>query len=222
MKKTLSSILICLAISMTSFAGGYVPEPHPANEFNLSYGRASLPSIAMVVGGSFATVFTFGLATMDRFWTTGTVTAGYYRYLNNHVALGGDVIYERLCLEMRSYSGKDENGNALYENELTPHPNSFISVVPGVKLPWFNNSHFSMYSKLNAGFAVAYSPRVVTTEEGSDGQPEENVSEASTDFTYAIQFSPIGMDFGGQSFRGFIELGLGMQGLICGGIKYAF
>ena len=50
-----------------------------------------------------------------------------------------------------------------------------------------------------------------------------NQSEDTKDnFAFAFQVTPIGMDFGGESFRGFAELGLGMQGLVNVGIRWLF
>lgn len=38
----------------------------------------------------------------------------------------------------------------------------------------------------------------------------------------AAQISPVGLEFGGIGFRGFIEGGLGTQGVIVAGPKYRF
>ena len=222
MKRILLATIACLALSSTLFAGNYVPEQRPENELSVSYGVVSVPAFAFAIGGVFATAFTFGLATMDDMTDSGTFGIEYFHFFNNHVAVGGIATFENCCLKMKSYTGKDAEGKATYNNKLTPHPAYFITLMPEVKLPWFNLPHFGMYSKLAAGAWMQYSPEVVDMVEGSDGQPTRDVTPSSTDFGFAAQVNPIGMDFGGRQHRGFIELGWGLQGLIMGGYRFAF
>lgn len=222
MKRLVASALACLALSATLSAGNYVPEQRPANEISVSYGLVSIPDFAFAFGGVMATAFTFGLAAMDDLTVTGTFGLEYFHYFNNHVAVGGITTFENCCLKMKSYTGKDADGNATYNHKLTPHPSYFISLMPEVKLPWFNLPHFGMYSKIAAGAWLQYSPEVVDMVEGSDGQPAQDVTPASSDFGFSAQVNPIGMDFGGRQHRGFLEIGWGLQGLIMGGYRFEF
>ncbi len=82
--------------------------------------------------------------------------------------------------------------------------NNFISIMPAFSYHWFVRDNFRMYSKVGIGAMV-------------------NISQSSKPtYSYAFQASPIGADFGSQSFRGFLEAGIGFQGLLHGGIRFRF
>ena len=201
MKRFALIILVCLlAFPDANAQSEWAPHRLP-DEINVSYGLVSIPSFAMVLGGALGTVFTFGLAKMDEFGTTGAISVGYYKYLTDHFAVGGDLCYERLLLGFAGYTG-----DSTYENKLTPNHSTFYSVMPGIKLSWFNREHFGMYSKLNAGAFLQTS---------SQGESD------STNFSFGFQVDPIAMEFGGMSFRGFVEAGIGMEGLVKAGVRYA-
>ncbi len=204
------------------FAGNYEPELRPNNELSVSYGRVTIPSFAFFLGGVLGTAFSFGLAAMDEYSTTGCISAGYYNYLNNHIAIGCDASFECVSLSMKGYSGKDESGKATYENKMDPNLNTFLAVMPGVKLPWFNRKRLSIYSKLNAGAMMQFTPETIEYKESADGHPEPDLIAAKSSITFACQIDPIGMEFGGTSFRGFLEAGIGMEGLVKLGLKRSF
>ena len=82
----------------------------------------------------------------------------------------------------------------------------YYTVMPAVKYNWLNKSGFSMYSKAAIG---------LTVDSQSGGR------ESKTEVLFNWQASLIGMDFGG-AFRGFVELGMGEQGIILGGLRYKF
>ena len=82
----------------------------------------------------------------------------------------------------------------------------YYTVMPAVKYNWLNKSGFSMYSKAAVG---------LTVDSQSGGR------ESKTEVLFNWQASLVGMDFGG-AFRGFVELGLGEQGIILGGLRYKF
>lgn len=89
------------------------------------------------------------------------------------------------------------------EGQSSDYTLTVFSAVPTVKLSWFNYEHVGMYSKIGIG---------VSDYVGGDPVHQ---------FTLAFQLSPVCVDFGGAHFRGFVELGYGVQGP-CGGIKYVF
>ena len=83
---------------------------------------------------------------------------------------------------------------------------TYFSVMPAVKYNWLNKSHFSMYSKAAIGPTFA---------------AQSGGSENKTDVVFNWQASLIGMEFG-SAFRGFVELGMGEQGIILAGLRYKF
>lgn len=200
---TAISIFLIVALPMLGQEKGVETKSgdiRPVNEISVSYGVISIPSIANVLAGVFGTAFTGGMAKADKISSTGAISIEYMNYLNSHIAVGGAIVEENTSIIFDSYSGKDEDGNTEYKEGEEQHYN-FLTVMPVVKLPWFYREHFSMYSKLAAGLCVGTS---------------------NGDLSFGAQVSPVGMDFGGKAIRGFAELGIGMQGMILGGLRWSF
>ena len=71
---------------------------------------------------------------------------------------------------------------------------------------WLNRAHVGLYSKLAAGAGLFFA----------------NGSDAKDNISFAFQATPIGVDFGGEQFRGFVEAGVGWQGIVSGGVRWMF
>lgn len=195
-----------------------------ADEFSISYGRASIPGIAMTLGAIFGTVFTFGLAKADSYHASGAIGAEYFHYFGDHFAVGCDFIFEQSRLDFEQYSGKDTDGNSLYRPGSSTS-NMFLSLMPGIKYRWLSNPKFGMFSKLCVGGMMCYSPSYTTIEKTTDSDTgnvatDTVIHDATNSFTYSLQLTLLGMEWGGSHVRGFTELGLGMQGLLIAGIRY--
>ncbi|MBO7139943.1 MAG: hypothetical protein J6W19_05150 [Prevotella sp.] len=85
---------------------------------------------------------------------------------------------------------------------------TYYTLMPAVKYNWLVKSHFGMYSKVAAGITMG-------VESDDDNKKDDTLT------TFNWQASLLGMEFGG-AFRGFVELGLGEQGIILGGLRYKF
>lgn len=83
---------------------------------------------------------------------------------------------------------------------------TFYTFLPAVKYNWLNKTHFSMYSKLGIGLTI-----------GSDS----GIKDSETSSTVNWQVSIMGMEYG-SAFRGFLEFGMGEQGIILAGLRYKF
>ena len=81
-----------------------------------------------------------------------------------------------------------------------------LSAMPLVKFAWLNRAHVGLYSKLAAGAGLFFA----------------NGSDAKDNISFAFQATPIGVDFGGEQFRGFVEAGVGWQGIVSGGVRWMF
>ena len=180
-----------------SVASATIPENR--NEITVGYGRATIMDLAHVVGGVFATVFTGGYARFDNFTSYGSVNVEYYRVLNKTFSVGGAI----------SWFG----GEADYLNKdnvkVGTSSYSGFAVMPSAKAFWFRKPHVAMYSKLSAGLTLL------------DDYDDESDSH-SFDPYFAAQVSLAGIQFGGERFRGYVELGGGMQGAILVGLSYSF
>lgn len=72
--------------------------------------------------------------------------------------------------------------------------NSYFTLMPAAKFDWLRKSHFGMYSKLAIGATLR-----------SEKYDDESNSELHVNW----QLSLVGIEAGGPTFRGFVELGTG-------------
>lgn len=173
--------------------------PESRNEIMFGYGRVTVVDVAHVVGGVFATAFTAGYARFDNFRSYGSVNLEYYRTLNKTFSVGAAVAwFGGTADELNKENVKI--GNADY---------SGFAVMPAAKAFWFRKPHVAMYSKLAAGVTLL------------DDYDEETDSHSFDPF-FGAQVTLAGVQFGGERFRGFVELGGGMQGLALAGVSFSF
>lgn len=194
------SILISIFTGIESHAQTFVSRQgyeFPANEISLSYGYITVPHIAYAFGGIFGTAFSLGLAKVSEINSTGAVALDYQRYVCRSVAVGAVLAYENCAIRFDSSDG--EGGTIEGERQNS----SIISIMPAAKFQWFNCRNVGMYSKLAAGAMMS-------------------ISKDSSSVGFAFQLSPVCIDFGGCACRGFLEAGLGSQGLVQAGIRYCF
>lgn len=203
--KKFVAFLLALAFALPVVAGNpdkvkkgpvdYQGNPIPANEVSLSYGYLTPIDFGMVLADAFMISFSLGYSSMDNIVFSGAVGAGYYRRVNKTFALGGLLAYEHFSYDTKNKEG-EITSNTKMEN---------FSLLPSAKIFWFERPHVSMYSRFSAGATV------LAANNGSD--PE---------FGFMFHVSPIAIEAGGYNTRGFLELGLGVSGMISGGVKYRF
>ena len=210
--KKLFALIAAMTLTASAFAqktfvsgSGY---EIPANEVSLSVGVLSYPHMVMGFGGILASAFTAGNAEIDACNTVGAYSFEYMRYVHPHVAVGGIVTYEACRLKMVNKDGTPQDS----------HWQHFMSAIPAVKFPWFSKEHVSMYSKAALGLMADVNEAYSTTD--SNGEVEETPS--CLNISLGFQVTPVGIDFGGRSFRGFVETGFGVSGLVLGGLRYCF
>lgn len=162
------------------------------NEIALSYGQVSFPQTVYVLGEVFGAVFSLGHFAPKDTKFFGQFGLEYTNWVGNWVGLG-------------AIATADYMTSTVNDGQSADYKMFVVSAVPTVKLSWFNYEHVGMYSKIGAG---------VSDFIGLD-------SEQQNQFVFAFQLSPVCVDFGGSSFRGFVELGYGVQGP-CAGIKCIF
>ena len=166
----------------------------PVNDLHINYGYFTITQTAAVLGGVFATAFSGGNADLERITSTGNITVGYEHRINNWLWLGGELGGEKETL----YMGKDDSG-AVDKSDIT----SFC-VLATAKANWLRREHFAMYSKVRLG--AMYLPTNGTSEK----------------LAFSPHISPVAFEAGSQSALGFLELGLGVQGVIIGGVRFRF
>lgn len=91
--------------------------------------------------------------------------------------------------------------------------NSFHTICPSFKYNWYNYNFITLYSRLNAGVAIA-------TSKASFMDAKAHPAEATrTKAFFMYQVSPIGIELGRQ-VAGFVEAGFGHMGTVMAGIRY--
>ena len=195
--KKFVALLLCLTFAF----GGYAKNDHDKNELTLTYGQITVPQFAYLFGGVLGAAFSLGHFTFDNTRLVGAAGLEYVHYVNNWLGFGGLVLCDYMSADAYSVASdgtKTPNGKYKF---------GFASAMPVMKFAWLNRAHVGLYSKLAAGVGYVF-------DNGSE-DPKSN-------FTFSGQLTPIGFEFGGESFRGFLEAGLGMQGLVCGGVRWLF
>lgn len=193
-------ILICLASAIFICLSGVSAKAQDfRNEIMFGYGRVTVVDVAHVVGGVFATAFTAGYARFDSFRSYGSANLEYYRVLNKTFFVGATLSW---------FGGTADELNK--DNEPVGKADySGFAVMPAAKAFWFRKPHVAMYSKLAAGITLL------------DDYDDENGSHSFDPF-FGGQVTLAGVQFGGGRFRGFVELGGGMQGLVLAGLSVSF
>lgn len=187
--------LLLILLLLVSFTAKTEAQPYK-NEISLTYSTFTVPQGVYIFGGVFGAVFSLGHFTFDHTVMSGALGVEYTRWVNHWFGYGGAVFGEFMTADAYSV---DDDGNKTPNGKFNM---AFASVTPTVKFMWFNHPHFGMYSKLGAGVCMGLSsePSVIPS----------------------VQVSPVCMEFGGDSWRGLIEIGVGMQGIITAGVKKSF
>lgn len=142
--------------------------------------------------------------------------AEYLYHFNKHLAVGLSAGYARVGKQelwdtswvMDPYNPSDSYPSDKHVNLKT----STIFVMPTLKFTWYNNHHFAFYSR--GGLGGQY----YKLDAKSVDYPERHESHLKLSY----QFSPIGIEVGGDLIRFFTELGYGKQGVFNMGVVTHF
>lgn len=194
MKKAISSLsLLLISILLSPFSKAQ--ETHfteNKQQISVSVGYISVFDIFESI--TFGLISGLTQSEIDEMGSFATINLGYLYNLNKHWAVGAETTYQHFSAKF-----KDTSKDASTINHLT--------IMPAIRVYWFNKPTVAMYSKLCAGGSL------VLSNSGDD---------SSVSGCFAAQLSPIAIEFGKNKIRGFVEAGLGMQGLANAGIRYSF
>ncbi len=195
--KKLIALFMCFVVVSSAFA----KNDKDRNEFSITYGQFTVPQFAYVMGGVFGAMFTVGHFSFENPKMVGAMGVEYVHYVNNWLGFGGAAMCDYMTATALSV---DSDGNKTPNGKFQL---GVASVMPVVKFAWLNRPHVGLYSKLAAGGGYTFT--------GDNADIKDN-------FMFAFQATPFGVDFGGEQFRGFVEAGLGMQGIVSGGVRWLF
>ena len=194
--KKLIALFMCFVVVSSAFA----KNDKDRNEFSIAYGQATIPQFAYVMGEVFGAMFSLGHASFENPHMFGAAGVEYVHYTNDWFGFGGTVLCDYMTAKTVSV---DKDGNKTPNGDFKL---GCLSAMPLVKFAWLNRAHVGLYSKLAAGAGLFFA----------------NGSDAKDNISFAFQATPIGVDFGGERFRGFVEVGIGTQGIANVGVRWLF
>ena len=137
----------------------------------------------------------------------GAIYATYTRRLTKVIGIGATYCYDPRILK---YS---ENGQPICRlNE------SSQTLMFHLKINWLNTKYVNLYSKVGQGIMTwnyhltEYQPHLYQIDMPSN--------DFANRIDYAYQFTPIGVEVGTKQYAGFLQVGIGMEGIICIGFRY--
>lgn len=218
----LAGLLVCSPAAVKAQKNTYY---HTRHEIGVTVGvdgttqlfSGMVNLMEIMVSATVTTAMTGGMATGYYNYgdkkNTPAFSLEYYYHLNKVVGLGGFLGYNGMSRDMLvkwtdNTTGKrhtDKSGEARVRN---------YSIIPTAKFDWMRKKHFGMYSKLGLGVSFIHETQKDDLDGGTD--------ESDTDLLANFQLSLLGMEFGSQHIRGFVELGVGEQGFALAGLKYKF
>ena len=132
----------------------------------------------------------------------GVVNLGYAYQINKTWQFGISAGYNRISVELSDNTGS-----------IKPLTANLFTIMNTAQVNWFRTASdmFGMYSKAAAGVVlVNYGLMVGTEDERTGTRP-----------FFSPHLTAVGLEVG-RDFRGFMELGVGMQGILQMGIKARF
>ncbi len=140
-----------------------------------------------------------------------TISAEYYYHINKVIGVGGIVAFNGLSRDM--YGNWSDNSTGTVEKRIMGKAKrTTISVLPAMKIDWLRRKHIGLYSKVALGVTFMYE-----SQKADDGD-----DFTDTDPVFNFHASLIGFEGGSEHFRGFVELGMGEQGIGLAGLRYKF
>jgi len=149
---------------------------------------------------------TFGQRT-DHKKAFGTLGIEYFYHTSPLVGVGG------------IFAVSTSSEDVYVANSLTCfRSKSFFSLMPAVKFNYLRKEHWGLYSKIAAGAILGRAADKKYDEHGK----KSGKSDVATAWDFNWQLSLIGLEAGGDHFRGFTELGIGEQGVFLAGVRCKF
>ena len=134
---------------------------------------------------------------------TGPISAEYFYHVKNWLGVGGILAY-----------GQNKQDVYLLGDKDGVSKNTYLTLMPAVKFDWLRKSHFGMYSKLAVGATLR--------NEKYDSVDASSKDDSDSEVHVNWQISLLGIEAGGPTIRGFLELGTGEQGIALIGVRYKF
>ena len=133
----------------------------------------------------------------------GPISAEYFYHVKPWLGVGGIFAYGQSKQDVYTLGSKD--------GEMK---NNYFTLMPAVKFDWLRKQHLGMYSKRAVGATLRNEKYISDTAVNKD--------KSDSELHLNWQASLLGIEAGSPTFRGFIELGTGEQGIALIGLRYKF
>lgn len=170
------------------------------NEFCYGYGIGPSTSMRFLSQSPFS-------STGDKI---GAVYFVYTYRLNKVIGLGFTICYDPVNLTYYD----ELNGGRI---PVCKVKETNFSVMPHLKINWLNSKYVNLYSKV-ALYGIHYFS--YQQEEFHPELYEVTPPEHQTVNMDIFQFTPVGIEVGTKQYAGFLQIGVGIEGLISLGFRY--
>lgn len=141
------------------------------------------------------------------------ISAEYFYHINKTVGLGAIAAFNSLTndmycnIQVGDRTSKEKIGDAKRTN---------FSIMPAAKFDWLRKKNFGMYSKVAVGVTFMSEKQTVKNDNN------EKEVDSQTRVVPNFQLSLLGLEAGSEKLRGFVELGMGEQGIAQAGVRVKF
>ena len=201
MKTKLIIFSLLLAFAVPAFAQRDTIRSNK-NEFSIGYGH--MPS------SSFR--FRPGCLIYPKTDNIGAIYVTYTRRLNKVLGIGVTACFDPIRL---NYHDRVNGESRLI---CTVSQNS-ISILPHLKINWLNTKYVNLYSKV-APIGIRYCTYKQEEYYPDLYEIQPPVDSFKDKIGYAYQFTPIGIEIGTKRCAGFMQCGIGIEGMISIGFRY--
>lgn len=201
----MKKLMMMVAVALMTAVSANAQSEQPKNEIGISYGLG-VSAIGDGIGNALGNGLFDGM--VGRNWTNeknfGTLGIEYFRRLDNtpKLAVGGILTYAR--------KGEDVEYKGTKEGERT---RTWMSLMPAMKYYWTQSNNLAFYTKLGAGVMMLHS---------KNEDLVDHMTDTDSKFYFMWQASLLGAEVGSKNLRGFVELGVGEQGIALAGLRYKF
>ena len=179
-------------------------QDEPRHELGLSYGAVPNSIWIDILSDVIPVIFEQNVESKGY---VGPIGLEYYYHTSPLVGVGAVAVFAI------------HNENAYHNGTLKNHRiKSYYSLMPSVKFNWLRKDKWGMYSKVALGATLTS----FSTQDYNENGKLTGEKDNDNDVLFNFQASLIGVEAGSQQVRGFIELGIGEQGIALAGVRYKF
>lgn len=155
-----------------------------------------------------------GYTSYDNEKTIPALSLEYFHHMSKTISIGGIIGFNGTSSDM--YCTLQKNSGEKSKEKVGTSSRYFFTVMPAVKFDWVRKKNIGIYSKVAIGITYR------SEKEKQDNQDGEKELYNDSGIMGNFQASLLGIEAGSQKCRGFVELGVGEQGIISGGFRYKF